>query len=74
MTEQEAKDSAATFQRCGWDVRAQKSPIGQWDWELVATATNGADTFMVPTHKDMNALVAGGRIRTLVTHHEGEST
>jgi hypothetical protein len=62
MNREQAGKAAATFQAAGWDVVAQRSPLGYH--ELVGRAHDGGVLYGF-SHNDMKTLIVGGQIRKL---------
>ena len=61
MTQEEAKNAAKTFQRCGWDVEEDLSQIGP---ALKGRSSNGDGYVYGFSHNDMKVLVLGGQVAT----------
>ena len=67
MTTEQAEEAATTLQAAGWDVVAQRSPLGNRDYELRGKAADGTGFLYGFSHNDMKVLVLGGQIARKTT-------
>lgn len=66
MKNEDAEEAAKAFRACGWNVRAQKSPLLHIGWELAGIAANDAGrTVYGFSQADMKVLVLGGQVARL---------